>query len=110
MTTTFVKSGGGRISTDPARPTLFVLSLAFAASCGGDQMGSRAEDLFASREYLTLAEIGIEAELGVREQDDRLSLLQQPLDVAFLRNEVFVLDASPPWIRVFDRQGASGSD
>ena len=54
---------------------------------------------------LSLPEIGIKAEFGVREGEGRLGVLRRPMDAIFSGDEVLVLDASPPWVRVFDREG-----
>jgi hypothetical protein len=51
-----------------------------------------------------LDDVGVLATFGDRE-DDPLAVLRRPLDAAFLGADVAIVDVSPPWVRVFDRQG-----
>jgi len=80
--------------------------LAAAASCSGDRAARERSD--ATTRVVTAAEIGVLADFGAREQGDPLdpmALLRQPFDAAFSGEFVLILDTSPPWVRVFDRQG-----
>jgi hypothetical protein len=52
-----------------------------------------------------LIDIGVEAEIGVQDSGDPLAVLHRPMDATFVDGEIAVLDASPPWIRVFARDG-----
>lgn len=88
-----------------ARLTGLALLLASTLSGGCRDEQPEAGRPFAPGELPTLADIGIEAEFGLREQDGPEAVLHKPLDAAFLGDGVAVLDASAPWLRVFDRQG-----
>jgi hypothetical protein len=45
------------------------------------------------------------AEIGLRQQRDRLATLQRPVDAILLGSEIVALEAYPPWVRIFDRDG-----
>jgi hypothetical protein len=79
------------------------MSVAMLA-CGGEQAGS-APHGDERIEALALEEIGVVSTLSAAEGADPRSLLQKPLDAAFVGEHVAILDASAPWIRVFDRRG-----
>jgi hypothetical protein len=51
---------------------------------------------------VSLEDIGIRAVFG-EEGGDPLSVLARPVDATFANDSVYVLDASPPWVRVFAR-------
>jgi hypothetical protein len=80
----------------------FVPALALTALLTGCSEGPRAAE---TERILNVADIGIEAVFGANEYDDHLGVLRRPIHAIFSGDEVFVLDASPPWVRVYDRQG-----
>lgn len=77
-----------------APPLLFVV----LGSCGAPDLDSD------DRPPIRLEELEGVVEFG-RDGGSPLSLLHRVVDGAFLNDEVVILDASPPWVRVFDRSG-----
>ena len=67
-------------------------------ACSSDQPEPRDR-------VLTWDEIEIEAEFGNDESGNPAGLLQQVRDAVFVEGGVAVLDAAPPFIRIYDRQG-----
>lgn len=54
---------------------------------------------------LTWDDVGVISTFGEVEQAGWLSLLRRPRDAVIHGEDVLILDASPPWIRVFKRDG-----
>lgn len=54
---------------------------------------------------VTLVEIGILEEIGIREQSEPLALFHFVNDAAFVGNRLAVLDESPPFVRFFGHGG-----
>lgn len=83
------------------RSTILFAMTVFVSGCGAeiDGRGSERETV------LNLSDLAQIIEIGGREQNDRAAILHRPLDGALLDDEVLILDASAPWLRVFDHQG-----
>jgi hypothetical protein len=75
------------------------VALFVSGACGDQQeaVGMRSPPL-------TLADIDVKMEFG-GENDEWLGVLRRPMDAVLMENEVIVLDAAPPWVRVFSRDG-----
>jgi hypothetical protein len=82
----------------------FVVSLISAAP-GAARIFAVSRARPRMQEPVPLDRFGIAASYGLREEEGPLAILQKPLDAAFLGDRVVVLDASAPWLRIFDRDG-----
>lgn len=85
--------------TTSVRLLVMVAGLLGVASCTSGN--GRVETEAA----LTWDDVGLISTFGEAEQADRLSLLGRPRDAVIRGEDVLVLDESPPWIRVFKRDG-----
>ena len=57
------------------------------------------------REVVSLADSDLEARVGVDRPGERLATFHHVLDAVLLDTRIVVLDASPPFVRLFDRNG-----
>lgn len=93
--------------TDTSRPVVQnMVDSRSAPSEPSGEVGPVNRPLFDdTSEIFTLREVGLLAQIGMDESGDRSAVLHRPIDAAFVRDRVVVLDASAPWVRVYDRNG-----
>jgi len=78
------------------------LSALSVGSCRGDQ----APEPFVSRGATPVEGLPVLAELGVESEGEEWGkVFHWPLDAVFSGEEIRVLDSSPPWVRVFSKNG-----